>query len=134
MEPWPDVLIVDDEKNLRYFAGEIFRLEGIAATTLADGCQAVAYFEDVVRQGGKIPRVVILDVNMPCLNGLQVYEKMAAAPWMTDIVVVLTSASRNDLDYPKTESVRVLFKPYDVMALVDMVRSIAPDLFNQAKT
>jgi CheY-like chemotaxis protein len=134
MEPWPDVLIVDDEKNLRYFAGEIFRLEGIEATTLADGCQAVAYFENVVKQGGKMPRVVILDVNMPCMNGLQVYEKIAAASWIKDTVVVLTSASRNDLDYPEAGSVRVLFKPYNVTALVDMVRSIAPDLFNQAKT
>jgi CheY-like chemotaxis protein len=134
MEPWPDVLIVDDEKGLRFFASEIFRLEGIAAKTLSDGCQAVDYLNDVVKQGGKMPRVVILDVNMPCMNGLQVYEKIAAEPWIKDMVVVLTSASRNDIDYPDAGSVRILFKPYDVLALVDLVRGIAPDLFNQATT
>src|SRR5437588_12964331 len=87
-----DVLIVEDEKRLRYFACEVFRMEGISATAVSDGCQAVAYFEDIVKQGGTLPRIVILDVTMPCLNGLEVYKHIAQQSWSGDVTVIITSA------------------------------------------
>jgi CheY-like chemotaxis protein len=125
-----DVVIVDDEKNIRFFAGEIFRLEGISAVSLSDGCQAVEYFETTASAGRKLPRIVILDVMMPCMTGLEVYDKVADAPWIEEMTFIITSASRGELNHLASDRVKILYKPYEVAALVDLVRSIAPDLFD----
>ena len=132
MQTWPDVLIVDDERNIRFFAAEIFRLEGIAAAAVSDGCQAIDFFENIAAQGGQMPRVVVLDVMMPCMNGLDVYDAIADKPWIKDVKVILTSGSReNPNQTGKHRDLFILTKPYEVTALVDMVRDVAPDLFEK---
>src|SRR5512146_135178 len=95
MHKWPDVLIVDDEKNMRFLASEVFRLEGIQAAALADGCQAIEFFDDVLNKGGVMPRVIILDMMMPCLDGFEVYEKISGAPWIKDTVILVATAARD---------------------------------------
>ena len=93
MHKWPDVLIVDDEKNMRFLASEVFRLEGIIAETLADGCQAVEYFKEVQSKGGVMPRVVVLDMMMPCMDGFEVYEQISAEPWIKGTVLLIATAA-----------------------------------------
>jgi CheY-like chemotaxis protein len=125
-----DVLIVEDEKKLRYFASEVFRLENIAAAAVADGCQAMQYFEEVLAHGGRIPRVVLLDLTMPCLSGHEVYKQIAAAPWSAHVTVIITSAAGDKFDtLPGPAETIQLTKPYEVQSLVDTLRRIAPDLF-----
>ncbi len=130
MPEWPDVLIIDDEKNLRFLASEVFRLEGISAASVSDGCQALEYFQDVLSKGGAIPRVIILDMMMPCLDGFQVYEEISGAPWIKDSVIVIATAAQ-DIQLPKRlATFYIMYKPYEVTALLDTVRKVAPDLFN----
>lgn len=132
MQTWPDVLIVDDERNIRFFTAEIFRLEGIAAAAVSDGCQAIDYFENIVAKGGQMPRVVVLDVMMPCMNGLEVYDAIAEKPWSKEMKIILTSGSREEPGYTgKHRDLYILTKPYEVLALVDMVREVAPELFEK---
>ena len=125
-----DVLIVEDEKKLRFFASEVFRLEGISAAAVADGCQAMQFFEDVVARGGKLPRIVLLDLTMPCLSGHEVYKQIAAAPWCADVTVIITSAAGDKFDALDGPARTLqLTKPYEVTRLVDMLHKIAPELF-----
>jgi CheY-like chemotaxis protein len=124
------ILIVEDERRLRYFASEVFRLEGIAATTAADGCQAIAYFDEIIKNGGVMPRIVILDMTMPCMSGLEVYQNIAPAPWIGNTTVIFTSATGDTIaPLPGPAQTLTLHKPYEVDALIDLVRSVAPDLF-----
>jgi len=125
-----DVLIVEDEKRLRYFAGEVFRMEGISAASVADGCQALTYFEDMLKQGGIMPRVIILDMTMPCLNGVEVYKHIAAQAWSANTTVIITSAAGDTVEeLPGPAQTLTLHKPYEVTALVETVRRAAPELF-----
>jgi CheY-like chemotaxis protein len=129
MDKWPAVLIADDEKNVRFLTSEVFRLEGIETIAVSDGCQAIAYLEDVHNKGGMLPRVVILDMMMPCLDGYQVYDQVVDVPWMQNTAIVIVSATRN-VKLPKERSrVFILYKPYEVADLLDLVRGVAPDLF-----
>jgi CheY-like chemotaxis protein len=129
MHKWPAILIADDEKNVRFLTSEIFRLEGIEPMTVSDGCQAIAYLEDVRDKGGLMPRVAILDVMMPCLDGYQVYDQIVDAPWMQNTAIVIVSATRNVKLSKERSQVFILYKPYEVAELLDLVRGIAPDLF-----
>jgi CheY-like chemotaxis protein len=132
MHKWADVLIVDDERNMRFLASEVFRLEGITAAAVADGCQALAYFEDVLARGGVMPRVIILDMMMPCLDGFQVYEKICNESWIKDTVLLIATAARDIKLAPGLATFQILYKPYEVTALLDIVRTVAPELFGSA--
>lgn len=127
-----DVLIVEDEKRLRYFVGEVFRMEGISATAVADGCQALDYLDNIVKQGGSLPRIVILDMTMPCMNGVEVYKHIAAQPWSSATTVIITSAAGDAFtELPGPAQTLTLHKPYEVNALVETVRKAAPELFRE---
>ncbi len=132
MHTWPDVLIVDDEKNMRFLASEVFRLEGINASALADGCQAIEFLEDVQNKGGIMPRVIILDMMMPCLDGFEVYEKISGEAWIKDTVILIATAARDVKLTQRLATFHILYKPYEVTTLLDMVREVAPDLFSSA--
>ena len=134
MPQWPDILIADDEKNVRFLTSEIFRLEGIETVDVSDGCQVIAYLEDVRAKGGTMPRVVILDVMMPCLDGYQVYDQVVDAPWMQNTAIVIVSATRNVHLSKQRSQVFILYKPYEVVDLLDLVRGVAPDLFEASQS
>jgi len=55
-----------------------------------DGAQAVA---EVRRQR---PKLVVLDINMPNVNGIEALRRLRANPEFRDIPVVMFSTARND--------------------------------------
>ena len=84
------VLIVDDEPHIRKYIGLILRKLG-APTILeaANGEEAIAAF--IQHQ----PDLVLMDVNMPVMDGLQALEQLSA-DYPDALVVMLTSlATRN---------------------------------------
>jgi len=64
------ILIADDEKNIRGALARSLRLEGYAALEAENGADALAQLES-----GDVD-LVILDLNMPQLDGLGLLEKM----------------------------------------------------------
>ncbi|HZM69887.1 MAG TPA: sigma-54 dependent transcriptional regulator [Candidatus Cryosericum sp.] len=67
----PTILIVDDEKNIRSTLTRALRLEGYATEEAENGAAALERLE-----AGDID-LVILDLQMPVLDGLQLLEAMA---------------------------------------------------------
>ncbi len=125
------ILLVEDESKIRYFASEVLQLEGIAVATASDGCKGLAYLEQAAQRGEGMPCVVILDLYMPCMTGWEVYQKLCAAPWASDLTVIITSAAGDDfLTMPGVAKTLVLQKPYAVKDFLGCLREAAPDLFN----
>jgi DNA-binding response OmpR family regulator len=62
------ILIVDDERTTRLSLSEIFSLRGANTSTAADGTEALAQIKQTMFD------LIILDVKMPGLSGLQVLE------------------------------------------------------------
>lgn len=62
------ILIVDDERTTRLSLSEIFTLRGATTTTAADGDEALAQIQQTAFD------LIILDVRMPGISGLQVLE------------------------------------------------------------
>jgi|SRR5579859_7776412 len=126
------VLLVEDESRVRYFASEVLHLEGLSAATASDGCEAMTYLEEAVQQGSALPRIVILDIYMPCMTGYEVYQKLCAAPWAHNLIVIITSAAGDEFEIlPGVAQTLILQKPYAVSDFVALLRQTAPDLFEQ---
>lgn len=79
------VLLVDDETHIRKYVGQI--LKGICKPTIteaSDGAEAVAAYEK------DRPDLVLLDVNMPIMTGLETLQKLREID-EEPVVVMLTS-------------------------------------------
>ena len=79
----PSVLIVDDHADFRASARALLQAEGFEIVgEAADGAEAVAAVA-VLR-----PEIVLLDIQLPDLDGLAVAEQLAAAPDPPAVVLI----------------------------------------------
>ncbi len=82
------VLIVDDEGHIRKYVGLILKTLGISTVIeAADGENAVATFER------ERPDLVLLDVNMPHIDGVETLKRLKAVD--PDCVVVMLTSLAN---------------------------------------
>src|SRR3954471_24659211 len=80
------ILIVDDHEDTRRVLALLLRHSGYAAETAADGKSALR------AMAAQRPGLVILDYNMPDMNGLEVLEAISARAALSDVPVILFTA------------------------------------------
>ena len=85
----PAVLVVDDEAAIREALERALRLEGFAVRTAAGGLEALGEIER------EQPAIVLLDVTMPDLDGVEVIKRLRAEG--SDLPICVLSA-RNEVD------------------------------------
>ncbi|MDH3745932.1 MAG: response regulator transcription factor [Acidobacteriota bacterium] len=79
--------LVDDEEHIRETVGYALRREGYRVDTYADGAAAWEAFED------HLPDVVILDILMPRIDGLELCRRLRAR---SEVLPILFLTSRDD--------------------------------------
>ena len=92
--PGAKLLIVEDDPLMSRMYQRIFKFEGYRVDTAADG------EEGLVKVKATKPDLILLDIMMPKMNGLEVLEKLKSDPATKSIpVVVLTNlAGTQDAD------------------------------------
>ena len=121
VESPPLVLLVDDEVAIRTICRVNLEGDGFAVLEAKDGAGAL---DEVRRQR---PSLVLLDVMMPGIDGLDVAERMAADPGTRDIPVVFLSARAAMEDRLRAQelgAVGYLVKPFDPLELAAKVRDV----------
>ncbi len=87
----PKVLLVDDEDSLRKVMRDLLERDGYVVTEARDGVQAL---DQVDRVG---PDIIVLDLNLPGLDGYGVLSHLRSRPATADIpVIVLTAKGDED--------------------------------------
>jgi excisionase family DNA binding protein len=82
-EPLPKVLIVDDDTALLDTLWEALTWDGRYKVEVAhDG------YEGLIKMGSFAPRLLILDIRMPGLNGFQVCRRVKADPATREIRIL----------------------------------------------
>ncbi|HEY5373902.1 MAG TPA: response regulator [Polyangiaceae bacterium] len=103
------ILIVDDDKEIRDFMQSLLEKDGFIVKTIGDS----TLVEDEIRQGDY--HVMILDLMMPKLDGIEVLKKIRAID--SDIAVIIFTAHPN-LDSAvasmKLDAVDYIKKPFNV--------------------
>jgi len=86
------VLVVDDnEDNLR-IVSQILRGRGYEVRVARDGASALAALE------AERPDIVLLDVMMPEMDGIQVLDRIRSNPRSASVPVILVTAKTQDED------------------------------------
>jgi two-component system, OmpR family, phosphate regulon response regulator PhoB len=111
------VLVVDDEEDLASAVEILLRRRGFRTCTVHDGAAAVPAVQQL------LPDLVLLDYELPELDGLQVIERLRADPATRDVPVLLASAARVSLaDIKKADG--FLAKPFPEPLLFEMVERV----------
>ena len=114
----PRVLVVDDEETILEFVELGLRYEGFQVELAGDGPAALAAFER------RRPDLVILDLNLPGLDGLEVCRRLRQR---SDVPIVMLTA-RGDVD-ERVEGLEAgaddyLPKPFKFKELLARVRAV----------
>jgi len=111
----PDVvLVVDDDYDIREALSDVLAAEGYSVITAADGGEALERL-----RGGVRPAVMLLDLMMPRVSGVEVIDALRKDESLCQIPVVVCSANRGVHG--------VLRKPVSVEELLEAVaRAIRP--------
>ncbi len=112
------VLVVDDEEPIRELVGGYLRREGLEALAAVDGDDAL----DVVRR--EQPDVVILDLNLPGLDGMEVCRQLRT---FSDAYVIMLTARGEEVDRIVGLSIGAddyVVKPFSPRELVARVRAL----------
>ncbi|TXM87415.1 response regulator, partial [Methylobacterium sp. WL116] len=81
-----DVLVVDDDADMRHRLRTVLERNGWSVREAGNGCEAL----DQVRHG--VPRLVLLDLTMPVMDGFSFLDRLRDLPGCTEVPVVVLSA------------------------------------------
>jgi DNA-binding response OmpR family regulator len=81
-QPVPDILIVDDEPQVRNIVATYLERDGFVVRTAADGRQAL----DAIRE--RRPDALVLDLMLPEVNGLQILQQLREGGDTVPVIVL----------------------------------------------
>lgn len=116
----PTILVVDDDDAVRDLVATVLSDEGFRVYTAENGRSALRSIEMV------LPDVVLMDVNMPHLDGISTCEILHANARTARLPVIIMSArpvARPQLRACSADA--FLAKPFDIERLVDEVTAFA---------
>ena len=122
-----DILIVEDNKELLTLLTDFLRAEGYTVSTAENGEKALSLYE---KYGA---RLVLLDINLPDIDGFAVCEKIRANG-NTPIIMLTARVSKEDkLNGLILGADDYIEKPYDIDILLAKIKGIFKRRFAEDK-
>jgi len=90
MEEKVKILLVDDEQDILDFLSYNLSKEGYEVLTASNGNDAIQIAKKV------LPKLIILDVMMPELDGMETCRQMREIPQLKDIIIAFLTARNED--------------------------------------
>lgn len=118
-----DVLVVDDDTDIREVIGETLEDAGYRVRSAANGREALSELDDVVTENDEDrPCLILLDMMMPEMNGWEFLDRRSRDPRLHDIPVVVVSASAVAPEHAEG----FMRKPVDLDGLLETVERHCP--------
>jgi DNA-binding response OmpR family regulator len=120
----PAILVVDDEPQVRTVIRSVLEADGHTVVEAADGPAALLLLDSV--NGPRGPHLVVLDVMMPGIDGVEVCREIDHE---STKVVMLTARDDAETRAAAEEAGadRYLTKPFSAVELLDAVRELLAD-------
>ena len=119
-----EVLIVDDSLSVRRVLSNLVTQAGWAARTAKDGLDAL----DLLQQGPHLPAVILLDVEMPRMDGYELTATLRGAPAYQHIPIVMITSRAGGKHRDKAFALGVsdyVVKPFEPEALLHLIARLA---------
>ena len=114
------VLVVDDSRAIRRIIGEIMKQLGFEVSEAGNGIEALQRLEEL-----GAPDLVLVDWNMPAMNGLDFIKAVRANPTYSDLPLMMvtteTEMERMALAFMAGVNEYVM-KPFDKATILDKLQ------------
>ena len=116
------ILIVEDSLDLQALLGELFEQEDYKISRAMNGKEAL----DFLRSTQELPSLILLDIMMPVMDGIEFREFQLKDPKLKKIPVVIMTADSNSQSKASELGVtEIIRKPIrDIGGLVDRVEKL----------
>ena len=114
------ILIVDDQKGVRRLLEELFKKDGWEVQLAADGKEAVE------RANEFLPDIILMDMKMPNMNGLEA-SRIILNNFSDLDIIMMTAYGEMDVVKEALDAgvKRCITKPFDIINLRDTVNQMA---------
>lgn len=109
------VLVVEDDADIREVIQLVLEEHGYAVTNASHGRDAWEHLD-----AGLKPDVILLDLNMPVMNGWQVFDRLKQSPFAATPLIIVTAG----MDLPPVAA-PVLRKPIAMATLLHTLEHAA---------
>lgn len=121
MKPAQKILVVDDEHAITLLLSEVLKDAGYTVDSANDGFKAIAACKV------RTPDVIVLDLNMPLMGGMAVYQRLKKEEKTSHIPIIFLGSRDEPVpdvvgDEPENED--IIFKPVQPTELLNRVKSI----------
>lgn len=111
------ILYVDDDEDDRDLFAEVMKEESpnVKLVFAENGLKAIEYLQSTGQPQKDLPCLIVLDLNMPYLDGKKTYEKIKINPALKKIPVVIFTSSNNpnDKNFFEQAGIELITKPFD---------------------
>jgi DNA-binding response OmpR family regulator len=113
------ILIIDDDVDFQFMVGSVLRAIGYEVKTLLEGRP------DSAVHLASTCDIVLLDIGLPGVNGIDVGIKLRSTPETADIPIILISAN-SDVDemFSRSEANAFMQKPFSLSTLTSKITEL----------
>ncbi len=115
------ILVVDDEPDVVKTLSKAIRRQGFDVVSATDGEQALERVKD------SHPALVILDIIMPKLDGIEVLQRIKGDPQTASLPVIMLTARAGDEDMLKGYKYGANYyisKPFRIAEVLDGIKMV----------
>lgn len=119
----PIILTVDDAKAVRDLVEKVMQPFDCEVTSATNGYNAFFAIEKAR------PQLILLDISMPVMDGIETLSRLKGAPEIADIpVIMLTSRADHRIvpELPALGAKDTLMKPFTEASLLEKIRGAIP--------
>jgi len=110
--------LVDDESTVRRFAARVLEREGYGVVEARDGAEAL----ELIQQGGILVEVVVSDIVMPRLNGVELMQALSTSHPHLPVILMSGHAPSALTELGIAAPCAILPKPFPSERLLEEVR------------
>ena len=115
------ILVIEDHKALRILLSGILRKD-FEVTTKENGLEAMAHLAS-----GHIPDIILLDVEMPLMDGLGLIKNLSCSGFFKNIPIIVVSGNEEESIKKKCYDLGVkhyFIKPFNPKSLKEKINEI----------
>lgn len=125
-----NLLVIDDDDINIFIIKKIVEKTGynIDMTAKSNGQLAIDFLKETLAQGNSLPDLILIDINMPVMNGwefVEAYQSLSIAQSI-DLYILSSSVYENDIEKTKsyTNVKGFISKPLSMERLIELLKEL----------
>lgn len=125
-----NLLVIDDDDINIFIIKKIVEKTGynIDMTAKSNGQLAIDFLKETLAQGNSLPDLILIDINMPVMNGWEFVEayKSLGITQSIDLYILSSSVYENDIEKTKsyTNVKGFISKPLSMERLIELLKEL----------